>query len=250
MVSLMHVKCYKGEDVDVYTFEKEPLLFTVMGEEVLYPTVYLTWKIPEAFPILVINEFVYQKLLQGADLFLQGVIRPLRQTLEFGSHAAVGISVLTSSKQLRGPVAVGYSLMSSMQMIANGMQGPGVRLLHFYGDLLWDMGTHAKPLEISAGRMNLADALPGSYETEFPSLGSLVLDGKPSEVHVEAVKGSSFDTALNDRSKNNGLTNASEEQAEEELKDSDTVETLLERCFFGCTEVSCNQKRAAAIGCW
>ncbi|EJW79284.1 hypothetical protein WUBG_09807 [Wuchereria bancrofti] len=38
MVSLMHVKCYKGEDVDVYTFEKEPLLFTVMGEELLYPT--------------------------------------------------------------------------------------------------------------------------------------------------------------------------------------------------------------------
>lgn len=27
--------------------------------------------------------------------------------------------------------------MSSVQMIANGMQGPGVRLLHFYGDLLW-----------------------------------------------------------------------------------------------------------------
>lgn len=27
--------------------------------------------------------------------------------------------------------------MSSMEMIANGMQGPGVRLLHFYGDSLW-----------------------------------------------------------------------------------------------------------------
>ncbi|VIO94600.1 Translation initiation factor SUI1 family protein [Brugia malayi] len=239
MVSLMHVKCYKGEDADVYTFEKEPLLFTVMGEEVLYPTVYLTWKIPDAFPVLVINEFVYQKLLQGADLFLQGVIRPLRQTLEFGSHAAVAISVLTSSKQLRGPVAVGYSLMSSMQMIANGMQGPGVRLLHFYGDLLWGVGTHEKPLEISAERMNLADTLPGSYETEFPSLGSLVLDEKPSEVHVE---GSSFDTALDDKSKNNGLINASEEQAEEELKNFDTAETLLERCFLAALKYRVTKK--------
>ncbi|KAK6104523.1 Translation initiation factor SUI1 family protein [Brugia pahangi] len=239
MVSLMHLKCYKGEDVDVYTFEKEPLLFTVMGKEVLYPTVYLTWKIPDAFPVLVINEFVYQKLLQGADLFLQGVIRPLRQTLEFDSHAAVAISVLTSSKQLRGPVAVGYSLMSSMQMIANGMQGPGVRLLHFYGDLLWGVGTHKKPLEISAGKMNLADALPGSYETEFPSLGSLVLDEKPSEVHVE---GSSFDTALDDKSKNNGLINASEEQAEEELKNFDTAETLLERCFLAALKYRVTKK--------
>uniref|UniRef100_A0A0R3S401 PUA domain-containing protein n=1 Tax=Elaeophora elaphi TaxID=1147741 RepID=A0A0R3S401_9BILA len=136
MASLMHVRCNKGEDVNVYTFEKEPLLFNIVGEEVLYPTVYLTWKIPQAFPVLVINEYVYRKLLQGADLFLQGVIRPLRQTLQFGLHAAIAISVLTSSDQLRGPVAVGYSLMSSAQMIAAGMQGPGVHLLHFYGDWL------------------------------------------------------------------------------------------------------------------
>lgn len=31
-----------------------------------------------------------------------GVIRPLRQTLEFQRHAAVAISVLTSSKEIRG----------------------------------------------------------------------------------------------------------------------------------------------------
>lgn len=38
MASLMHLKCYKGEDVNVYTFGKEPLLFAVMGDEVIYPT--------------------------------------------------------------------------------------------------------------------------------------------------------------------------------------------------------------------
>ncbi|EJD75360.1 ligatin [Loa loa] len=241
MASLMHVKCCKGEDVNIYTFEREPLLFTVMGGEALYPTVYLTWKIPEAFPVLVVSEFVYQKLLHGADLFLQGVIGPLRQTLEFGSHAAVAISVLSSSNQLRGPVAVGYSLMSSMEMIANGMQGPGVRLLHFYGDLLWDVGTHAKPLEIPAEKMGLGDASSGSYETEFPTLSSLILDENTSEVHDEAISGSSFDAALDDRQKNDELTIPPEDKAEEELK-SDPVETLLERCFLAALKYRVTEK--------
>ncbi|KAL3995352.1 Translation initiation factor SUI1 family protein [Acanthocheilonema viteae] len=242
MSSLMHVKCNKGEDVNVYTFEKEPLLFTIVGEKVLYPTVYLTWRIPEAFPVLVINEYVYQKLLGGADLFLQGVINPLRQTLEFDSHAAITISVLSSSNQLRGPVAVGYSLMSSMQMIANGMQGPGVRLLHFYGDLLWDVGTRAKPLEVSAERMGLANASSRSYETEFPALDSLVLNENTAEVRNEAIKNSSFDAVLDDRRECAELTIASEEQAEKEQKDSDTVESLLKRCFLAALKYRVTKK--------
>ncbi|VDK88010.1 unnamed protein product, partial [Onchocerca ochengi] len=242
MASLMHVKCYKGENVIVYNFEKEPLLFTIVGEEILYPTVYLTWRIPKAFPVLVINEFVYKKLLQGADLFLQGVIHPLRETLEFGSHAAVAISVLTSSNQLRGPVAVGYSLMSSMQMIANGMQGPGVRLLHFYGDLLWDVGTHAQPLEVSIERLGLANASCRNYENEFPSLGSLVLDDNTNELLVEAVKGSSFDVCLDDRQKNDEPTIVPEEEGEEELVDFDTMENLLKRCFLAALKYRVTQK--------
>ncbi|CAG9534397.1 unnamed protein product [Cercopithifilaria johnstoni] len=242
MASLMHVKCNKGENVNVYTFDKEPLLFTIVGEKVLYPTVYLMWRIPEAFAVLVINEYVYQKLLQGADLFLQGVIRPLRQTLEFGSHAAVAISVLTSSNQLRGPVAVGYSLMSSMQMIATGMQGPGVRLLHFYGDLLWDVGSHTKPLEIAVESMGLADPSFRSYETEFPALSSSVLNENTAEVHDKGHKESSFDAALDDRQEYDELTIAPEEQAEKEYKDSDTTETLLKRCFLAALKYRVTKK--------
>ncbi|VDK82092.1 unnamed protein product [Litomosoides sigmodontis] len=231
VASLIHVKCSKGEYANIYTFDKEPLLFSMADEGTVYPTVYLTWKIPEAFPVFVINEYVYQKLLQGADLFLQGVIHQFRHTWEFGSRAPIAISVL-SSNQIRGPLAVGYALMSSIEMIANGMQGPGVRLLHFHGDLLWDMGTHTKPLESSVERMDLADASSKNYETEFPTLSSLVLDKNVAEVHDEAAEKSFFGAAVDDRHECNELTVAQEKQIENELKDSDTMESLLKRCFL------------------
>ncbi|MCP9262236.1 Translation initiation factor SUI1 [Dirofilaria immitis] len=225
-------KCYKGEDVNVYNFEKEPLLFTVLGERTIYPTVYLTWRIPKAFPVLVITEFVYQKLLQGADLFLQGIIRPLRQTLEFGSHAPVTISVLTSLNQLRGPLAVGYSLMSSIQMIANGMQGPGVRLLHFYRDLLWDIGTHAQPLEVSAEKLSLTDSSSRSYETEFPTLDSLILDENNTESLNEEVKDLPFDISVDNKQEDDELIVIPEGKTEKEFNDSDPSETLVAETLF------------------
>uniref|UniRef100_A0A915PKM4 SUI1 domain-containing protein n=1 Tax=Setaria digitata TaxID=48799 RepID=A0A915PKM4_9BILA len=242
IASLMHVKCYKGENVNIYTFEKEPLLFTVTGEEVFYPTVYLTWKIPETFPVLVINEFVYQKLLQGADLFLQGVIQPLWKNLEFGSHSPVTISVLTSSSQLRGPLAVGYSLMSSMEMIANGMQGPGVRLLHFHGDLLWNVGSHGQPLEVSVERLVVADASSRNYETEFPALGSSAVDGITSEVPDEALNDPSFDAASSIKQEMGELTIAIENQTEKGVKDLDAIEILLERCFLAALKYRITKK--------
>ncbi|KAM3718820.1 Eukaryotic translation initiation factor 2D [Dirofilaria immitis] len=242
VVSLMHVKCYKGEDVNVYNFEKEPLLFTVLGERTIYPTVYLTWRIPKAFPVLVITEFVYQKLLQGADLFLQGIIRPLRQTLEFGSHAPVTISVLTSLNQLRGPLAVGYSLMSSIQMIANGMQGPGVRLLHFYRDLLWDIGTHAQPLEVSAEKLSLTDSSSRSYETEFPTLDSLILDENNTESLNEEVKDLPFDISVDNKQEDDELIVIPEGKTEKEFNDSDPSETLLKRCFLAALKYRVTQK--------
>ena len=37
----------------------------------------------------------------------------------------------------KGPLAVGKSLMSSEEMIASGMKGRGVQVLHFYHDTLW-----------------------------------------------------------------------------------------------------------------
>lgn len=36
-----------------------------------------------------------------------------------------------------GPVAVGVALMSSMEMVANGLKGRGVRITHVFGDFLW-----------------------------------------------------------------------------------------------------------------
>lgn len=152
--------------------------------------------------------------------------------------------------------------MSWMEMVGNGMQGPGVRLLHFYGDLLWlvfniicfpsiftkliislisssdapflflvfrDAGTHAKPLEVSAGKIGLADPLSGNYETEFPNLGSLALEEKITQVRDESIYQSSLDAVVDDR-KENGELSTSERATEKESKNTDSLETLV-GCF-------------------
>lgn len=75
--------------------------------------------------------------------------------------------------------------------------------------------------------MGLADASSRSYETEFPTLGSLVLDENTTEVHDETVKDSSFDAVSDDRQENDGLAVIPIEQAEEKFKDSDSVEDLV-----------------------
>uniref|UniRef100_A0A0R3RME8 SUI1 domain-containing protein n=1 Tax=Elaeophora elaphi TaxID=1147741 RepID=A0A0R3RME8_9BILA len=94
-----------------------------------------------------------------------------------------------------------------------------------------DAGTHAKPLEVSVERMHLTNVLSGSYETEFPTLGSLVLDQNTAEVD-DAVKDSSSHADLVDKRENDELTIARKEQIEEEFKGSYTMETLLKRCFL------------------
>lgn len=73
--------------------------------------------------------------------------------------------------------------------------------------------------------MGLPDTSCKSYETEFPTLSSLVLDDNIAE--DEAVEKSSFDAALDDRQECNESAIAVEKQIENELNDSDTMESLV-----------------------
>jgi hypothetical protein len=56
---------------------------------------------------------------------------------EFGKDVPVAIAVHSRDTETIFPVAVGSSLMSSTEMIACGMKGKGVNILHSYQDTLW-----------------------------------------------------------------------------------------------------------------
>uniref|UniRef100_A0A915CHZ6 Membrane insertase YidC/Oxa/ALB C-terminal domain-containing protein n=1 Tax=Parascaris univalens TaxID=6257 RepID=A0A915CHZ6_PARUN len=129
-----------GVPLNVYTFDRNPLLFEIEDDPNLYPTVYFTWISPESFPCLLIREQVLSFLDNGADLMLPGVIYRRGAFPEFERNYPVTISVVTNDGHLKGPVGVGVALMSSMEMIANGMQGRGVQILHLYKDFLWEFG--------------------------------------------------------------------------------------------------------------
>ncbi|VDM95412.1 unnamed protein product [Thelazia callipaeda] len=244
-ISLVRVVCHDGSFASVFTFEKEPLLFYFPNNKILFPTVYLTRKAPETFPVLVINRLVFEKLQNGADLFLQGVIRPLRKTKEFGKHEPIAISVQTSSNEIWGPVAVGYSLISSMEMIASGMQGPGVRVVHFYADYLWlvlgaKMGSLTQPLTVT---VNESSTIPTftinkSFDKEFPPLGNLVLEDN------ESVSDSTEPwNKISEQEQQISVLISKEEQSDREAKSLNSVEILLKRCFLAALKYRVTKKK-------
>ncbi|VDN55289.1 unnamed protein product [Dracunculus medinensis] len=128
---------HEGVRIDIYNFDKIPLLFQVDGDCNLYPTVYLSWLSQSAAPVLLIYEQVLKFLKNGADLMLQGVIHNKGSLPDFDRKSPIAISYIKDNGTICGPVAIGVTLMSSIEMVANGMKGRGVQILHIFGDYLW-----------------------------------------------------------------------------------------------------------------
>jgi predicted ribosome-associated RNA-binding protein Tma20/translation initiation factor 1 (eIF-1/SUI1) len=108
----------------------------------LLPTLHALWRRPALLPHLIIPSQVSPYLIGGADLMLQGVLVPPEGGLPaFPAGAFVAIRVAGNP----APVAVGEAVVSSSAAAANGMKGRGVRVLHHYGDALWDAGGRVRP---------------------------------------------------------------------------------------------------------
>ncbi|TKR63427.1 hypothetical protein L596_027261 [Steinernema carpocapsae] len=137
-LAIVAITNFNNVRMNLYVFDRTPLLFEIAGEGTLYPTVYLTWLTSEACPIIYVHERVFEYLENGADLMLPGVLRsgPF-QVPPIERDGAVALSMLTEDGKIKGPVAVGRALMSSNDMIANKMQGRGVQILHIFRDALW-----------------------------------------------------------------------------------------------------------------
>ncbi|VDM84994.1 unnamed protein product [Strongylus vulgaris] len=167
--------------------DKEPMFFDFDAAGVLFPTIYFTWIAPTVFPMLIVHENVLHYLENGADLMLQGIHlnlipsgtflckivegvlqKELIPLYELNRGDAVTISVLTNGKVM-GPMAVGVTLMSSQEMVANREFGSRA----------------APPVHELVNVFNKSEAKPETSQAEeFPPLGSLSVCGA---VQSEAV---------------------------------------------------------------
>jgi translation initiation factor 2D len=112
---------------------QNPLLFE--WEERLVPTVYFQW-IHDGLPIITTPQVVVKRLLDGADLMVPGII-------DYSEFQKDNI-VCVCPSGMRTAICVGVALMNSAEL-ETAQQGKAVKVLHCYGDALWELGTKTDP---------------------------------------------------------------------------------------------------------
>ncbi|RPB02651.1 hypothetical protein L873DRAFT_1826672 [Choiromyces venosus 120613-1] len=178
-ISTTHGPDLKSVTGTIYlTSDKPPLpLWIRMGSEEMFPTVYSLWRNPGVVPVVHTHAPVIERLCDGADLMIPGLVGP------FPEEAKVGRIVGIASVERPGvPVAVGVCEVDvcALERVA-GEKGKAVRVLHWVGDEIWKLG----------GGGVIPERLGGDDDDELEDLedgiGGVSLedaDGKGKEVEV------------------------------------------------------------------
>lgn len=165
-----------GDDIIVYSTNKTPWFFllddqTTKTERIL-PTVYLLWQCPDLLPIKFHTpKQVFNKLLNGADLMLPGIILPPGcVTLQTFRHIKRDDLCAICLEDNRYPVGMGQTTMDGEDMYMSGMKGRGVVLLHIYQDTLWNSGPRSEvPYEKEVKQLFVTDQTPDEQSVEQAS---------------------------------------------------------------------------------
>jgi translation initiation factor 2D len=71
-LSLAKITTSNGHSVNLYSCDKDPILFEIQDDKNLFPTVYFVWISPSTVPVLLIPPNVMEFIEKGADLMLPG----------------------------------------------------------------------------------------------------------------------------------------------------------------------------------
>ncbi|KAI0223722.1 hypothetical protein L0F63_002860 [Massospora cicadina] len=88
---------YNKEHGVLYSVEKEPAFFRISN--LLAPTVYILWKLPNLLPRIFTNAFVLSKLIEGADLMIPGIHIPPDGLPDLKQGELVSICVIGEENQ-------------------------------------------------------------------------------------------------------------------------------------------------------
>jgi predicted RNA-binding protein (TIGR00451 family) len=119
----------------------EPVAFVKDGDTRIYPSLYFLWGNASVFPTVFVGSAVTGYVLSGADLMLPGVLR--QTTGSFNSGELVQLLVPGTTHAF----AIGQAEFSSseIQSLPQDHKGKAVRLIHYFGDGLWKMGSKFIP---------------------------------------------------------------------------------------------------------
>ena len=177
-----------GEDIIVYSTNKTPWFFTFEDQtsktERILPTVYLLWQCPD---LLIIKfhtpKAVFNKLMNGADLMLPGLILPPGSvTLQTFRHIKRNDLCTICLDDNRYPIGIGQTTMDGEDMYMSGMKGRGVVLLHLYQDALWNSGPRSEvPYEKEQRQLFVTDQEQSDQKVEQASndISNLTLNEEP-----------------------------------------------------------------------
>uniref|UniRef100_A0A8C6HZJ0 Eukaryotic translation initiation factor 2D n=1 Tax=Mus spicilegus TaxID=10103 RepID=A0A8C6HZJ0_MUSSI len=176
-LNVVKLYVHKGDSVTVYASGGNPILFEL--EKNLYPTVYTLWAYPDILPTFITWPLVLEKLVGGADLMLPGVVVPPTGLPQVQQGDLCAIALVGN----RAPVAIGVAAMSTAQMLASGLKGKGVSVLHTYQDHLWRSGDKSSPPAIAP--LDPTDSCEEKVHLGLQgNLKSLTLDGEEENGQV------------------------------------------------------------------
>jgi translation initiation factor 2D len=129
-----------GDDVgNKEGVERALWIRTEHSQPELFPTVYTLWKNPRLLPVLCTHPPVMERLFDGADLMVPGLILPnggFPKTAKEGALVAIA-----STDRPTVPVAIGVCEIDVFALTeTTGKKGKAVKLLHWVGDEIYSMG--------------------------------------------------------------------------------------------------------------
>jgi len=229
-VRVMKITTSANVHVSVHIKDKDPVCFEVDG--VIYPTLYLLWKHPGILHNYVTHPPVLEKLQNGANLMLPGIIakRDAEGALTPTSYGrlpkgqCIGVQISSNS----APIGVGTTALSSEDMFMSAGVGRGVQMLHVYKDQLWAAGS--KQRLPNMGPVNLPKDMMMQFEE---------VDDKTDTTDDAPVDTQQQDDATHDDSNSNSVQKEIEAnmdkltlQCDTEEPEEETMEDLLYISFL------------------
>uniref|UniRef100_A0A023F768 Eukaryotic translation initiation factor 2D n=1 Tax=Triatoma infestans TaxID=30076 RepID=A0A023F768_TRIIF len=134
----------QDDTINVYICRGLPLILYINDK--IIPTIYFLWNYPNLLYGFEVTNFVVDKLMQGADLMVPGIIKNEGDN-PYG-QVKLNEIVCIRRQNNKAAVAVGFSLMSSADMTRTCGRGRGVEIVHIYGDYLYKMATEKLQIPI------------------------------------------------------------------------------------------------------
>ncbi|XP_037955634.1 eukaryotic translation initiation factor 2D [Teleopsis dalmanni] len=162
-ISILKLITYNDFQTNVYCVNKLPMFFET-EDNVLAPTLYAVWLVPDLLPYFTTFPQVLPKLSNGADLMLPGVIKQGVGMNMYGRYKK-GQLVAVNLTSNKAAVGIGFLTRSSDDLYMCGGQGSAVKMLHIFGDKLWG---HEPSLTQQIPNLKPSDLT----NDDFPELGA------------------------------------------------------------------------------